>query len=162
MSDEYTFARSFLNPSAQLGDYIETEKKSNGLDFNNPYIVIHVRLGDKYLVNKNNPDDNLINRIRQLVNQIRSNESNKQILFIADCKELKDSVKDLCFTTTTEPIHTGSLDKDQVDNKLLSTLCEFFLMSSADKIYCLNYWDGSGFSRICAKIFGKPYIPIKI
>lgn len=162
MTDEYAFARSFLKPSNQLYNYIEIEKNSNELDFDNPYITIHVRLGDQYLVNKNSPNDNLINRIRHLVNQIRSNESEKQILFIADSKELKKSLKDLCFITTTEPIHTGSLDKDRVDNRIISTLCDFFLMSTSEKIYCLNYWDGSGFSRICAKIFGKQYIPINL
>jgi hypothetical protein len=162
MIDEYIFAQSFLKPSKELEEFIENKKNEIKLDFSKPYIIIHARLGDQYLVNKNSVNYDIINRIREHIHKIKTENIYKQIIFIADSKEIKEFVNDLCFITNSFPIHTGSLDIQEIDERLMTTLFEFFLMSKSEKIYCLNYWDGSGFSRICARIFGKPYIPINI
>ena len=79
------------------------------------------------------------------------------MLFIADSYQLKNSVKDLCKITEINPIHTGSLDIVDIDERLLATLSEFFIMSKASAIYCLNFYDGSGYSKICSKIYSIDY-----
>ena len=159
--DTYSFIKSFLVPSDIIKKQIVNIKQELNIDFNKPYTVIHTRLGDRYLVDKNSINIEEINKIRAEINKLR-NKENIQLLFIADSKEIKDHVKDLCNTTSTVPIHTGSLDITSVDENLITTLSEFFIMAGSSEIYCLSYWGGSGFSMICSKIFSIPYYAISL
>lgn len=158
--DTYNFIKSFLIPSDIIKDSIAKIKQELDINFNEPYTIVHARLGDRYLVDKNLVNTEEIIKIRAEINRIKN--SNRQVLFIADSKEIKEHVKDICNITSAEPIHTGSLDTSDIDKKLITTLSEFFIMAESSEIYCINYWDGSGFSRICSKIFSIPYYNIKL
>lgn len=154
MTQEYKIMRSILTPTALLATYIQSIKST--LQLNEPYIIVHARIGDQFLVSKNDVQQNLIANIRNYIIQI-SNETLLPILFIADSYHLKQYVHDLCKVTSINPIHTGSLDNIEVDDRLVATLAEFFIMSSALKIYCINFYDGSGYSRICSRIYSIDY-----
>ena len=156
MLNEYNFIKSILRPNILLLEYINSLRKDIKLNDTESYIVIHARVGDDFLVYKKDIQDNLIDKIRNYI-KIVVQENNKPVLFIADSYQLKKSVNDLCRITAINPIHTGSLDNTEVDNRLLATLAEFFIMSKASKIYCINFWDGSGYSRICGKIYSIDY-----
>jgi len=156
MTPEYTFMKSLLQPNTTLRNYISTIKNSTGIDYTKPYVIIHVREGDNVLVYKKDIDQHIVDKVRHYINSIKS-QNTTQILLIADSHQLKEKVSDLCQTTKTIPIHTGSLDSENVNEKLLTTLGEFFIMSGASHIYCINHWDGSGYSRICARIYSIGY-----
>lgn len=158
MTDEYQFIRSILTPSRLLSEYIETIKTS--IQLHAPYIVIHARIGDTFLVYKNDVQENIIDKIRNYIKMISTNAPAQSVLFIADSYQLKESVKDLCKITAIHPIHTGSLDTINTidtDERLVATLAEFFIMSKASSIYCINFYDGSGYSKICSKIYSIDY-----
>ena len=154
MTHEYQFIRSILTPSKLLSTYIDSIKAD--LQLNEKYIIIHARIGDNFLVYKNDVQENIINKIRNYIKMISS--TMQPILFIADSYQLKENVKDLCKITSINPIHTGSLDNTDIDERLLATLAEFFIMSTASTIYCINFYDGSGYSKICSKIYSIDYI----
>jgi hypothetical protein len=152
---QYKLMRTILQPSQHLIAHIEDIKNSTAIDYTQRYVIIHIRLGDKYLVNKNDIPSNIIHNVRYHVERIIQEHS--RVLLLADSFKLKEQVKDLCQTTLTAPIHTGSLDIEGVEDRMLNTLGEFFIMSKASQIYCLNFYDGSGYSRICSKIYSIPY-----
>ena len=154
MTKEYQIMRSILTPNARLLSYIDTIKSD--IQLHEPYIIVHARIGDQFLVYKNDVQQHIIGKIRNYIIQI-SKENAMSILFIADSYQLKQYMHDLCKVTTINPIHTGSLDNSDVDDRLMATLAEFFMMSTASKIYCINFYDGSGYSRICSKIYSIDY-----
>ena len=154
MTQEYQMMRSVLTPTTALLSYIESIKSD--IKLHEPYIIVHARIGDQFLVYKNDVQQHLINKIRNYILQI-TKETAMPILFIADSYQLKQYVQDICKITSINPIHTGSLDNIEVDERLMATLAEFYMMSTASKIYCINFYDGSGYSRICSKIFSIEY-----
>jgi hypothetical protein len=160
VESQYKLMRTLLQPSQSVNTHIEYIKNSTTIDYTQPYVIIHIRLGDKYLVDKNDIPSNIIHNVRYHVERIIQEHS--RVLLLADSFKLKEQVKDLCQTTLTTPIHTGSLDTEGVEDKMLNTLGEFFIMSKASQIYCLNFYDGSGYSRICSKIYSIPYHCISI
>jgi hypothetical protein len=161
MDNSYNFIKSILNPSDNVLYSLNKLRADIGIDSQTPFSIIHIRLGDKYLVNKDTIDDTLVIKIREYIYSIKIN-TNVPLIVIADSKEIKDKINDLCYTTTCEPIHTGSLDVSDIDQKLIMVLTEFFLMSMAKEIYCINFHDGSGFSKICSKIYSIPYHTIQL
>jgi len=152
---QYQLIRIILQPSEDLKTHIDYIKNSTNIDYTKPYVIIHIRLGDRYLVDKNDIPSNIIQNVRCHVQRIVQQHS--QVLLLADSFKLKEQVKDLCQATITAPIHTGSLDVEGVEHRMLTTVGEFFIMSKASQIYCLNFYDGSGYSRICSKIYSIPY-----
>jgi len=164
MTDEYNFIKSILKPSSILNTYIEQSKINTGLDYSKPYAIIHVRDGDHNFEINHEMDNKLVEKVRNYI-QIIQSQSTIQTLFISDSHKLKQKVSDICKITQSIPIHIGtltSLDSENINTQLLTTLGEFFIMSGASNIYCLNHWDGSGYSRICAKIFSIDYYPFKL
>ncbi len=155
LTNEYDFMKTVFKPNNLLHNYIESIKTELKL-INKEYIIIHARVGDAFLVYGQTINFILVDRIRNYIKNIIKN-TNKQVLFIADSYQLKEYVKDLCKITGINPIHTGSLDNTEVDNRILATLAEFFIMSNATDIYCINFWDGSGYSRICSRIYSINY-----
>jgi hypothetical protein len=154
MTEEYKMMRSILTPTTILSSYIETIKSD--IKLYDPYIIVHARIGDQFLVYKNDVQQYLISKIRNYIIQI-SKDNAMPILFIADSYQLKEHVQDICKITSINPIHTGSLDNSDVNERLMATLAEFFIMSTASKIYCINFYDGSGYSRICSKMYSIDY-----
>ena len=152
---QYELMRTILQPSQQLITHIEKIKSSTSINYKEPYVIIHIRLGDKYLVDKNDIPSNIIHNVRYHIENILRHHP--QVLVLADSLKLKEQIADLCQTTSSAPIHTGSLDTDAVEDRMLTTVGEFFIMSKAYHIYCLNFYDGSGYSRICSRIYSIPY-----
>lgn len=152
---QYKLMQTILQPSQQLTAHIKKIQSSTTINYIQPYVIIHIRLGDKYLVDKNDIPSNILDNVRYHLQRIICEDS--QVLLLADSLKLKEQVKDLCQTTLSAPIHTGSLDIEGLEERMITTVGEFFIMSKASKIYCLNFYDGSGFSRICSRIYSIPY-----
>jgi len=161
MTAEYTFIKSLLSPNIAVLNTITAIKSSCGIQTDIPYSIVHIRLGDNCLLKNADIDKSIIHKIRNYIEQIKQHTSS-QLVCIADSTKIKKSISDLCITTTTLPIHTGSLDTGSIDERIITTLSEFFLMSSATEIYCINYWDGSGYSRICSKMYSIPYLCLQL
>jgi len=160
MSDEYNFMKILLNPNIELQTHINNIKNSIAIDFLRPYTVIHVRLGDESLLYKTGVNEDCLNKIRHYIERVKV--QHQKVLVISDSSDLKNKVSDLCNTTQSIPIHLGSLDKGDIDIRLLDTLSEFSIMSNSESIHCISYWDGSGFSRICSMIYSIPYYTLKL
>lgn len=160
MSDEYNFIKLLLNPSLELYTHINIIKNSINIDFLKPYTIIHVRLGDKPLLYNTSVEGEIVNRIRSYIQAVK--QTSIQVLLITDSSDLKNKVSDICSITNSIPIHMGSLDNADIKQRLLDTLSEFFLMSKSNVIHCISYWDKSGFSYICSKIYSIPYYCMKL
>jgi len=153
---QYELMRTILQPSEKLLHFIDDIKNSTKIDYTKSYVIIHIRIGDTFLVDKNDIPSNLLHTVRSHVENI-VREHGSQVLLIADSYKLKEQVKDLCDTTQSNPIHTGSLDTESVEDRMLTTVGEFFIMSKASQVFCMNFYDGSGYSRICCRIYSIPY-----
>jgi len=156
VENQYELLRTILQPSQKLIHFIDTIKDSTKINYTKSYVIIHIRIGDRFLVDKNDVPSKVVHTVRSHIENIVRHHGS-QVLVIADSYKLKEQVKDLCETTHSNPIHTGSLDTESVDDRMLTTVGEFFIMSKASQIYCLNFYDGSGYSRICSKIYSIPY-----
>lgn len=156
LTDEYMYLQKVLQPTVELENHIKTIQSKATINFSQPYVIVHVRIGDKFLVDKQDIPEGILQAVRFHIQSIKQ-ETNDPLLLIADSYKLKEAVKDLCEITMDAPIHTGSLDTELMQERVFTTLGEFFIMAKARSIYCINFWDGSGYSRICSKIYSIPY-----
>ena len=145
-SDCKAFMRNMLTPRPEFQEYIN-EKIST-----NPYTLIHMRLGDSYLL------DNITNDFSNKYNLLTANSKSGDIL-ISDSKKFKDFVvvknADIKMFSTV-PGHIG-LSTD--DTAVRDTLFEFIIASKATliKTYSGYGWI-SGFMTAAHKIFDVPLI----
>jgi hypothetical protein len=125
----------------------------------NTFEIIHIRTGDKYLLNNSNIlTDYDKNAYINLLSRITNNET--KYIIISDNMVLKNVLKynkkynivnfDIC--------HTGE-DSYKSDEGLKNTVIDFFLMSKSRKItsIALKSRGGTGFSQVCSKLFNIPY-----
>jgi hypothetical protein len=122
-----------------------------------PYIVLHLRLGDKHL----ETDPQFIHVIwdeRQyneysIFNFIESNY-NKNIVFFCDNRNYKLKIKDKydkIIITDCEIGHTSLVNTSDI--QILNTISEFYLMTQAQHIFIASH---SGFSIMAAKFKNIP------
>ena len=150
-----------LKPNKEMSDIIDESLIHFKLIKNN-YIVIHIRTGDKYLVNSENNINNkflvkIISEIKQIIN-VNVEETN--YLLISDNILLKRyliNIFPFLKTTFVEITHLGEgveIDKLKVQN----TLIDFYLMSMSKKIYAFSVYNhGTGFSQWAAITYNIPY-----
>ena len=169
MNEEFMFIQKILKPSTLLNTYMNTLKNNiNNIDFLNGYTMIHIRIGDNYLINNATINTRLFDTICSHINQIEKSVGSK-CLVIADSYLLKQQLADLFITTNSKPIHTGTLltkldtsnYEEELYNNLQSTLAEFFLLSKSNAIYCLSFY-GSGFSSLCSSTYSIPFNLIEL
>ena len=124
---------------------------------NQPYIILHLRLGDKHL----ETDPKFIHAIweersyneNSIYNFIESNY-NKNIVFFCDNRSYKLQLKkkyDKIIITDCEIGHTSLLNT--TDMQILNTVSEFYLMTQAQHIFIASY---SGFPIMAAKFKNIP------
>ena len=154
LSDVYAnHFKKFINKHLQLtSEYRKLLKKS--LPSPKSYEVLHIRLGDDYLID----NKNTINKNISII--LRSN-LNKDTILISDSDYLKDYAKRnfSARTLPTQPTHFGLKinAKQTFDNYL-----EFNILKGANKIKTFsNYSWISGFVYIPSIIYGIPLKNLK-
>jgi hypothetical protein len=128
----------------------------------NTYSILHIRLGDKYLLNENEriSDHNFNNLCDIIRNRINTN---KPILLLADNTHIKERLSHIfpnfAFTIKNIVHLTHSVDNDA----LLNTLVDFFLVAYSNNVVSLTPYDHqSGFTQYCCEMNNIPYCCFKI
>jgi hypothetical protein len=120
--------------------------------------VIHIRSGDKYLIENSAIDPTFI---KKLVNVLYFLNNKETYLLLTDSYKLKYVLMKLFprlkmfFNEITHFGEGVELDDDKVKN----TLIDFYVMASSKKIYSFSVYEhGTGFSRWCAETYNIPYV----
>lgn len=150
--------RFLLEPSEEISTHCQQVLQRIDLD-NQPFTVIHIRLGDEYLVEKENKFDGLKLELLKIEIELIVQTSRKYLL-IADNNAIKKyMIRWYPFFKTyfKEITHFGEgiiLEREKVKN----TMIDFYLMSQAQRIFSFSsYLHGSGFSKWCAETYDIPY-----
>ena len=156
------FLKDILTPNKYLQDRISSIYQYFSFDANDDYYIIHVRLGDSYIHNNTNTNENIFNHINNKIN-FHLSYVNKPIMLITDCRDLglrlrdhpRDNKHKFIYWDNCKT-HLGDL-QNATPESISDTLIDFFIMSKAKQIFYLNE---SGFSKICSLIYDIEYIRI--
>jgi len=158
------YIRELIEPSEKLNLYVNKTLKELSLE-KKQYSVIHVRCGDKYLIEKSTELKNdflykIKSEIESLIHVLKNDKPTEQFLLITDNNEIKKKLVNFFPEIKVfykEITHLGEgvlLKKDKVEN----TLLDFFLLSHSNSIHAYTiYQHGTGFSSWCAKTYDIPY-----
>jgi hypothetical protein len=145
------FIKRILTPSNELSQLLIAYYLTN----KPPYNIFHMRLGDKFIQNKDIIDDNFIQNVKtQII-------SNKDCIFICDSYLVKSRLKDDGFfekyNISFIDIEGGHIGYEQNETKIQNTLLEFFIVSNSNaiKTYSTYPWI-SGFVFWTAKLYDIP------
>jgi hypothetical protein len=149
--------RNILEPTPEVitqVDHVLTNLKLKKHSFN----VIHIRSGDKYLIENSVIDPTFI---KKLVNVLYFLNNKETYLLLTDSYKLKYILMKLFPRLKmffNEITHFGEgVELD--DNKVKNTLIDFYVMANSKKIYSFSVYEhGTGFSRWCAETYNIPYI----
>lgn len=157
---ERLYMRQVLLPSADMECYIQDTL--NQLKYvAGQYDVIHIRIGDDYLINGKTTVSEVV--MRKIKNFILSFNSSRQCLLIGDSNAMKTAVCGMFRNVKSIicPItHLGeNVNLSESHDKVKNTMLDFYLMSRAKSILSLSvYGHGSGFSKWCSETYGIPYV----
>ena len=153
------FIKSKFQPTPFMESYVEQSLKQMDLSFDQPYEIIHIRTGDRHLVENFVMTKSFMERIKQIVQTFI--EPNKHYLILSDANILKYYLKTIPnFHVLIKNIaHVGGEGiKTTDDNGVMNTMLDFFLMSHSQAIFSLSVYDHiSGFSQYCAILHGIPF-----
>lgn len=156
--EDIDFIKIKLTPTVETQKYIEQEITNLNL-INCDFSVIHIRVGDKFLLTDNNVlNQELIDVIFNKLNSLL-NDKSKKYLILSDSTELKMLFKpyENCIFQVKPITHLGEqlVLKDEL---VRNTMIDFYLMSHATYIYSYSVLShGSGFSKWCAIVYNIPY-----
>jgi hypothetical protein len=153
--------KMIMEPTEEIVDLINKTFLKLGL-WKNSFTVIHIRFGDKYLIDNNQRFN--VRMLDQLKKEIKefvlTHSPNNNYLLLADNNSIKQYLVETFpfLKTSFKPItHLGegvSFDHEKTQN----TLVDFHLMSYAKEIVSYScYLHGSGFSKWCAETYDIPY-----
>ena len=153
------YLRERLTPSEPLEDLVLTTLSSLGL-VQQPYVVIHLRLGDVYLDLATHTYAVTADRLIHLITQRLQHETRPWLL-LTDNNAIKPLIQSRWpqAKMLDNPIaHTGETEEHNMEH-MKNTFLEFFLMSRAADITAYSvYQHGSGFSKWCAVSYDIPYV----
>ena len=152
----YKTIRQKLEPTNEMKQYIR-ENMYNLQISPKQYSVIHIRTGDKYLVDGNSLDIKFAKKIENLLLDLIVPEM--KYLILSDNKELKLYLsKWPMFIIQNKNItHLGNTNAS--DEGIKNTLLDLFLIARAGSVISLSVYSwGSGFSEWTSKIFNVPFI----
>ena len=153
------FIKSRFVPNIQLINYVESTLKELKLK-KKDYDVIHIRTGDKYLLENKKMDTEFINKIKSILKSIIY--SNTKYLIISDSNHLKQQIKDIpnLYFVEKEIVHTAVCNND---DGLLNTLLDFFLIGNSNSMISLSVYEWeSGFSKYSCVLNNIPSKFIRI
>jgi hypothetical protein len=159
------FIKSKIMPNLEMMEFINEKIISLNLE-NKKYNIIHIRTGDKYLLDESKLDEKYLKFIIEKFLNILKEDNISNFVLISDCNQLKNILKKyeipnliIYFSYIT---HLGEDSLKTIDS-VKGTLLDFYIMSKAEKIYSLSpYSWGSGFSKWCSIIYNIKYISIPL
>ena len=154
INDERERMQYFLEPNDEMLRYIDINLNSIKLS-PKTYSIIHIRIGDDYLVHNHPIPETKLEYITRIVSSHIDNTISYIIL--SDNNDLNTYItrmKSNCNTIPNMKFHTGiTSDVDGIKN----TLLDFYIMSKSNHIVSLSvYGHGSSFSKWCAEIYNIP------
>ena len=158
------FIRSRLRPNKHMSDYVDVTLNDLNL-FKKSYDIIHIRSGDKYLVNGESMNSYILNKLKNIISQCIVPD--KKYLIISDCNILKAYLKSklsniYIYIKQIEHLGGESLKSIKTDG-IMNTMLDFFLMEHSNSILSLSVYDHvSGFSKYSSIINSIPIKFIKI
>jgi len=146
-----------------MRDYIDFTLNQIGLS-KKCYGVIHIRSGDKYLVNGETMTISFMNKIDNIVKFYTFPD--RRYLIISDCNILKKYLKShpnfYIYVRKIEHLGGEGL-KSTETNGIMNTILDFFLMEHSNAILSISVYDHvSGFSKYASIINDIPFKYIKI
>jgi len=145
--------KKLLVPNKIVKDKLEDVFKNiYKLDKEEKYKVIHIRTGDKYLINNekyNNYDDYIKNLLLKILFYIKNDDTNYKYILISDSKEFALDIKNFLpriLYWDNKKTHIGYLNNEE---GLLDTIIDFITLSKSEEIVS----NGSGFSEIVSEIY---------
>ena len=149
--------RSILEPIPELITQVNNVLTNLKLE-RHTFNVIHIRSGDKYLIENSVIDPTFI---KKLVNVLYFLNNNESYLLLTDSYKLKYVLMKLFPRLKmffNEITHFGE-GVELSNEKVKNTLVDFYVMASSKKIYSFSVYEhGTGFSRWCAETYNIPYI----
>ncbi len=151
------FIKSKFLPNEELTNAITKEMNKLNILPNN-FSVIHIRTGDRFIVNGENLDNELITKVTKILSKININGP---IVLLSDCNKLKIYLKNIypqIIININKITHLAIKHKPDNYTSIKNTLIDFFIMSKSNKIYAMSpYGHRTGFSEYCSKMFIIPY-----
>jgi len=153
--------KALLQPTAEMSALVDAAVQD--LSLGAPFSVVHLRTGDKYLIDGARISRQLVARIERLLEQyVRSDTT---YLVLSDSVPLK---RYLCQKFPNlrahfvEIAHLGE-DAPKTDAAVRNTALDFFVMERANTIFSITTYDhGSGFSQWAAATFNVPYTRLHV
>lgn len=149
--------RSILEPTSELTSQVNNVLTKLNLE-RHSFNVIHIRSGDKYLIENSLIDPNFIKKLANVLYFLNNTET---YLLLTDSYKLKYVLMKLFprlkmyFNEITHFGEGVKLNEEKVKN----TLVDFYVMANSKKIYSFSVYDhGTGFSRWCAETYNIPYV----
>jgi hypothetical protein len=149
------FLQKIFTPKIEVRNKVESVIKNNyGLSQNEPFTLIHLRFGDKFLHDKSYLEEfgELELRVRYLIKF----GSDRKFVLMSDSSRMAVNLKcrnpELCYWDNSK-IHLGDLKNNDRD-AVFETMVDFFIMSNAIEIISNGC---SGFSKIVSEIFNIKY-----
>jgi hypothetical protein len=149
--------QELLKPTTEFLSIINNTLDDLGL-VQKEFVVIHIRYGDKFLLNNEENID--LEHIKIIDKSIELLDPEQHVLLISDNTIIKNLiVKKYPFIKThfNEITHTGEGVETDLE-KLKNTMLDFYLFSFAKKIFAFSvYCHGTGFSKWVAETYSIPY-----
>lgn len=127
------------------------------------FAVIHIRSGDKYLLNDGTLNTFVIKKIIGILS--KNMKHGTKYLILSDNNHIKLFLKKAfpqVVIQLTKITHLGE-SKNHSDDAVMETMLDFYLMSYAFQIISFSPYNwGSGFSKWCSVLYNIPYSQIQI
>lgn len=127
------------------------------------FAVIHIRSGDKYLLNNGNLNSFVVKKIIGILS--KNMKEGTKYLILSDNNQIKLLLKKVfpqVVIQLTKIAHLGE-SVNPNDNAVMETMLDFYLMSNAFQIISFSPYNwGSGFSQWCSVLYKIPYTQIQV
>ena len=162
LNNSNNFIKEMLKPSDLLEEIFLNKINEINIDINN-YIIIHLRINDDCFFNENFIlDKNFDNLTKEKIKKIIDDNYGNNILVLSNYSKYLEDLKNIfnnIYITNNLTIHLGSLDNENMENKIQGTLIDLLFMSKSKKIFNISQYGGrSGFSYEIAQIYNIPLI----
>lgn len=157
------FIKSKIAPNQMMQQNIRLRMNTIGLK-RKCYSVIHMRVGDGYLLNNDAINRESLLFLDQIYNFLTKNiNPDSKYLLLSDNNYIKKLMKEKIpsLIIQNRPItHLGE-QSELSDVEVMNTMLDFYTMANSNKIFSFSKFGwGSGFSEWCSVIYNIPYVKI--
>ena len=152
------FLTKVFTPNLDVKEKVDHVLESiYGINKNESFTLVHLRLGDAFLHDSNFENDSLFQKNNLLIQKLIDKDPDQKLVLMSDSSGIASKLKKcnptLCYWENAK-IHLGDL-KSNDSNSIFETMVDFFIMSNAVEIMTIG--DGSGFSKAVSEIFEIKY-----